>query len=94
MGWRGAGGNAVATTTCSFWFGGILLIIAGFGEFILGNTFPMMVFIGYGAHFLTFATLFIPWFNAAGFFAPNTQGTPGEGLMNPQFLASFGEFDI
>jgi len=26
----------------------MLLIIAGFLEFILGNTFPFMVFMGYG----------------------------------------------
>ncbi|WPH03043.1 GPR1/FUN34/YaaH-class plasma membrane protein [Acrodontium crateriforme] len=40
MGWKGAAGNGVATGTASLFFGGMLLIIAGILEFILGNTFP------------------------------------------------------
>lgn len=93
MGWRGAGGSAVASTAASIWFGGVLLIIAGIGEFLLGNTFPMIVFMGYGAHFLTTGTTFIPAFNAIGFFDPNGsgQGSPLAGQANPQFLASFGK---
>lgn len=45
--WRGSGGFGVATTTNSIFFGGVLLTLAGIGEFILGNTFPFIVFMGY-----------------------------------------------
>lgn len=86
MGWRGSGGFAIATTTCSIWFGGVLLLLAGIGEFILGNTFPFLVFMGYGCHFLTFATTFIPWFNAVGFYAPGNDPN----VMSAEFAASFG----
>lgn len=89
MGWRGAGGFGVATTTASIWFGGLCLFLAGIGEFLLGNTFPFVVFIGYGAHFLTFATLFIPWFNAVGFYGPGGMSSPTEG-QTAEFAASFG----
>jgi succinate-acetate transporter protein len=37
----------------NYFFGGLLLIISGLLEFFLGNTFPSVVFFGYGAHFLT-----------------------------------------
>lgn len=49
MSWRGSGGTfGTPTTTCSIWFGGLLLMVGGIGEFILGNTFPFVVFFGYG----------------------------------------------
>lgn len=62
MGWRGAGGVTATvyvalivkkeTTLTSrprganYFFGGMLLIIAGILEFFLGNTFPTVVFLG------------------------------------------------
>src|ERR1700761_8319184 len=90
MGWRGSGGTfATPTTTCSIWFGGVLLFLAGVGEFILENTFPFIVFFGYGAHFLTFATRFIPWFSAVSW---NSAGGPGDAYApGPTFAAGFGE---
>lgn len=91
--WGGSGGNGVATTCASIWFGCALLFIAGTGEFILGNTFPMIVFFGYGAHFATQATTFIPWFNSLGFFSPTGDGAPIEGLT-PTFLSSFGMYPL
>jgi uncharacterized protein len=70
----------------------MLLIIAGFGEFLLGNTFPMMVFFGYGAHFLSYATTFIPWYNAIGFFNPDGSGIGSPGVENQTAVwhASYG----
>lgn len=40
-----------------------MLTVAGLLEWILGNNFPFLVFFGYGAHILTFATTFMPEFN-------------------------------
>lgn len=92
VGWQGAGGLSIATTTINIWFGGVLLIIAAIGEFLLGNTFPMMVFFAYGAHFLSYATTFIPFYNAVGFFNPDGSGLGGPGTANQThvFLASYG----
>lgn len=35
-----------------YYFGGLLLVLGGFLEFILGNTFPSVVFTSYRAFFL------------------------------------------
>lgn len=71
----------------------MLLIFAGLGEFLLGNTFPFLVFMGYGAHFLTFATTFIPAFNAVSAY---TTGNPYIGednqMQTPEFAASYGTY--
>lgn len=91
MGWRGSGGNAIATGTASLWFGGVCLYVAGILEFFLGNTFPFIVFFGYGSHFLTFATTWMPFFNAVGYFNKTGATTEAAGLQ-PIFLASYGEF--
>jgi hypothetical protein len=48
MGWRGAGGNGAASTGSYYWMGGLLMILGGIGEWILGNTFPFLVFCAYG----------------------------------------------
>ncbi|OAL42568.1 plasma membrane ammonium transporter [Pyrenochaeta sp. DS3sAY3a] len=91
MGWQGAGGLSVATTTINIWFGGMLLILAGVGEFLLGNNFTMMVFLAYGAHFLSYATTFIPYYNAIGFFNPDgsSLGSAGTGNQTSMFMASY-----
>lgn len=36
LGWHGAGGLGAANVGSYFYFGGILLLIGGVGEFILG----------------------------------------------------------
>ena len=38
-----------------YFLGGFLLVLGGILEFILGNTFPSVVFTSYGAFFLSFA---------------------------------------
>jgi succinate-acetate transporter protein len=70
----------------TIWFGGLLLILAGLLEFVLGNTFPFVVFMGYGAHFLTYGTTFVPYFDAVAAFT-----TDGSESLTPPFLASFGK---
>ncbi|KAI8942307.1 hypothetical protein NX059_000386 [Plenodomus lindquistii] len=96
MNWQGSGGLGVAGLTVLIWFGGALLFIAGVGEFLLGNTFPMIVFFTYGAHLFAYATTFIPWFNAIGFFNPDGSGVGGPGTANqtPVFMNSFAFYLI
>jgi succinate-acetate transporter protein len=71
----------------------VLLFLAGIGEFLLGNTFPMMVFFAYGAHFLSYATTFIPWYNAIGYFNADGSGagSPGPENQTAMFAASYGK---
>lgn len=48
MGWRGAGGGGAATIGTYYFYGGLLQIIASILEWILGNTFPFVVFASFG----------------------------------------------
>lgn len=65
------------------------MIIGGFLEFILGNTFPFVVFSSFGAFWLTFAATLQPIYNAYGAYATTADPT---GLATAGFNASFGFF--
>ncbi|KAF2626322.1 hypothetical protein BU25DRAFT_459462 [Macroventuria anomochaeta] len=95
MGWQGSGGSSVATSTINIWFGGVLLFIAGIGEFLLGNTFPMMVF-AYGAYFLSYATTVVPGYNAIGYFNPDGSGagSPVPQNQTAMFAASYAFYPV
>lgn len=45
-----------ATIAVYFFFGGILMLLGAVGEFLLGNTFPMVVFGSFGAFWFAFAS--------------------------------------
>ncbi|PNS16342.1 Protein alcS [Sphaceloma murrayae] len=92
MGWRGSGGAGAATLGAYLFFGGLLMIIGGFGEFILGNTFPCVVFMSFGAFWLTYAATLTPYYNAYG--AYSTTGNPADGLTSAGFNASFAFFQL
>lgn len=67
----------------------MLLLIAGILEFFLGNTFPFIVFMGYGAHFLTYAATFQPFYGAVSLYT-----TDGSQTQTPAFLSSFAFYAI
>ncbi|KAI4234316.1 MAG: hypothetical protein L6R40_006793 [Gallowayella cf. fulva] len=100
MGWRGAGGNGAASTGVFFFFGGVLMIIGSVMEWIVGNTFPFVVFGTFGAFWLSFGGTLVPAFNAYGAYvtdptvAAQQMGNPGNpaGLQVPAFNASFAFF--
>ncbi|KAG4437179.1 hypothetical protein IFR05_007335 [Cadophora sp. M221] len=91
MGWRGAGGNGASGIGSYFFFGGLLMLVGGFLEFILGNTFPFVVFMSFGAFWLTFAATLQPFYGAYGAYAP--AGEPeAAGIATVGFTASFAFF--
>ncbi|KAJ5587837.1 uncharacterized protein N7459_003602 [Penicillium hispanicum] len=67
MAWRGASGNGIAFTGPIIFLGGLLLLITSILEFVLGNTFPCVVFGTIGGFWFAFAATMIPAFNAAAF---------------------------
>lgn len=91
MGFLGAGGNGAAGIPTYYFFGGLLLIVAGLLEWFLGNTFPSVVFSAYGAFFLSFAGTLTPSFAAFASYAP-AGAEPAAGLRTQAFNASFGGF--
>jgi succinate-acetate transporter protein len=67
------------------------MIVGGTLEFILGNTFPFVVFVSFGAFWLTFAATLQPFYYAYGSYAP--AGEPeAAGLTTVGFTASFAFF--
>ncbi|CAD0109135.1 unnamed protein product, partial [Aureobasidium uvarum] len=88
MGWRGASNTGASDVGAYFFFGGLLMILGSIGEWLIGNTFPFVVFGSFGAFWLTFAATLQPFYNAYGAFSADA-AAPGEGLQTVAFNASF-----
>ncbi|KAJ6183690.1 hypothetical protein N7519_004991 [Penicillium mononematosum] len=85
MAWRGASGNGVAFIGPIIFLGGLLLLITSILEFIIGNTFPCVVFGTIGGFWFAFAATMIPAFNAAAPYSSTSDtaaGLASEGFMN------------
>lgn len=73
-----------------YWFfGGLLMLLGGFLEWILGNTFSSVVFLTFGAFWLTFAGTLTPGFAAFSSFAAEGEAAV-TGLQTTAFNAGFG----
>lgn len=78
MGWRGAGGSGSASIGWYFFAGGLLMVLGGLGEWILGNTFPFVVFTSFGAFWLGYAATLVPTYGAyENYRNPNVEGSTG-----------------
>ncbi|KAE9378601.1 hypothetical protein N431DRAFT_450550 [Stipitochalara longipes BDJ] len=95
MGWRGADqmkmGNA--DIGAYMWFGGLTVVLSALMEFIMGNTFSFVLFMGYGAWFLTYAATLQPFYNAAGAYTATPgatqEATQAAGQLSAGYPASF-----
>ncbi|KAF2124961.1 hypothetical protein P153DRAFT_300732 [Dothidotthia symphoricarpi CBS 119687] len=94
MGWRGAVGGGAATIGWYYFAGGVLMLMGGIGEWILGNTFPFVVFSSFGAFWLGFAATLQPIYNAYGAFANTTTSPASTGLQSVGFNVGIGFFLI
>ncbi|EXJ72442.1 uncharacterized protein A1O5_04946 [Cladophialophora psammophila CBS 110553] len=91
LGWRGSGGSGAAEVGVYYFFGGMLMIIGSVLEFILGNTFPFVVFGSFGAFWLSWAATLTPFYHASIAYDPNH---PATSSMNPTFANTFAFFMI
>mgnify|MGYP002804297976 CR=1 FL=1 len=91
MGWRGAGGGGASGTAAYFFFGGLLSVLSGVLEWVLGNSFASIVYCSYGAFFLTLGGTLTPAFFAFDAYAPAGEN-PSAGLETTGFNAGFGFF--
>ncbi|CDR88535.1 related to ATO3-plasma membrane protein with possible role in export of ammonia [Sporisorium scitamineum] len=56
MGWRGASSNSLLALIGAYYFmGGMAMIISGLLEWVVGNTFPFLVFASFGTFWMTLA---------------------------------------
>ncbi|OJI96280.1 hypothetical protein ASPVEDRAFT_48517 [Aspergillus versicolor CBS 583.65] len=88
MAWRGATGNGIAFTGPIIFLGGLLLLITSVLEFILGNTFPCVVFGTIGGFWFAFAATMIPSFNAAAPYSSSATDTSA-GLTSAGFMNTY-----
>ncbi|KAH7237999.1 GPR1/FUN34/yaaH family-domain-containing protein [Fusarium solani] len=91
LGWQGAGGLGAANVGTYFYLGGLLLLLGGIGEWILGNTFPAVVFSQFGGFWFTYGATLVPGYGAYSAYAVHTNN-PAEGLKEPEFFATFAFF--
>jgi len=68
----------------AFAYGGLAQFMAGMWEFACGNTFGALAFTSYGAFWISFAAIFVPWFNIAT--------AAGYGNDPDQFVAALGHY--
>ncbi|KAJ5382202.1 GPR1/FUN34/yaaH protein [Penicillium concentricum] len=88
MAWRGASGNGIAFIGPIVFLGGLLLLITSILEFIIGNTFPCVVFGTIGGFWFAFAATMIPAFNAAAPYSSSGTDTAA-GLASEAFMNTY-----
>ncbi|KAL1899416.1 hypothetical protein Sste5346_002812 [Sporothrix stenoceras] len=91
MGWRGASNFAASIIPAYFFFGGLLMFITGLLEWVLGNSFPSIVFTAFGCFWFTFGGILCPSFGTYGFYAAAGDAA-STGLAAKGFNASLGFF--
>ncbi|KAJ6264993.1 hypothetical protein Dda_1148 [Drechslerella dactyloides] len=89
MGWRGAGGAGAAQVASFYFIGGMLSLIGGLFEFILGNTFAFVVFTSFAGFWMTLGGTLTPSFNAMGWYSESGTNIL-EGDNSAMFNASYG----
>jgi uncharacterized protein len=65
------------------------MVVGAILEFILGNTFPFVVFGTFGAFWLTYGATLTPYYNASAAYTPMD---PSAGGTDPTFMATFAFF--
>ncbi|KAF2748849.1 hypothetical protein M011DRAFT_441382 [Sporormia fimetaria CBS 119925] len=89
--WRGASGTGAAGNATIFFFGGMLMLLGGIGEWIIGNTFPFVVFTTFAAFWFGFSATLQPSYNAYALYSTDPS-TPTSGLATNGFRSGYAFF--
>ena len=84
MMWRGVPPTGSAGLGTYIAFGGILMLLGSIGEWILGNTFPCVVFGSFGSFWIGLSLTLMPYTGAI-------ESNPG-GATGAAFNNSWGTF--
>jgi len=58
----------------AFFYGGLVQLLAGMWEMAVGNTFGATALSSYGGFWLSFACIFVPFFDVEAAYSPTTDG--------------------
>jgi len=94
MGWRGSGGAGASDNADVVFYGGVLMWVGGLLEFILGNTFPFVVFMSFGSFYISYGAAMIPLFATYSAYSAHPTTDPTAGLTDPTYLASYGMYFV
>ncbi|KAK5329109.1 hypothetical protein LTR70_000945 [Exophiala xenobiotica] len=92
LGWQGSDRLGLAVVGSYFWIGGLLLILGSIGEWIMGNTFPAIVFSTFGGFFLTFGATLVPSYNAYGAYGLGASNVAADLTSVRMFHSTFAFF--
>lgn len=70
------------------------MLVGGILEWVLGNTFPSVVFCTFGGFYLSYGGTLNPSFAAISSYAPADATSGTEGLATTGFNASLGKIEI
>jgi len=70
-----------------YFFGGIAMTVASIAEFVLGNTFPFVVFMVYGVHWVNIAYTSDPWHPLVAAYGAN-------GAVDKAYTSGQGHYNI
>jgi succinate-acetate transporter protein len=86
---QGSDPTSITSVSGSYYFlGGIAMNVAGICEFILGNTFPFVVFIIYGCHWANLGYVSDPAHGIVSSYGG------AEGALNQSFNAGQGNYSV
>ncbi|KAE8352033.1 GPR1/FUN34/yaaH family-domain-containing protein [Aspergillus coremiiformis] len=92
MGIRGSGGNGAAILPVFLFFGGLLQILGGIGEWLIGNTFSCALFFTYGTFWIVQGTGLMPLFATGLHYS--SSGNALEGMQSPSYNATLGFYYV
>jgi uncharacterized protein len=80
----------MSTSGVYFFMGGLLMLIGGLLEWVLGNSFASVVFCSFGGFWFSYGATLTPSFATFASYAPADATSPSEGLQTTGFNASLG----
>ena len=92
--WKGTNSTSiVAASGTWYFFGGIAMNVAAICEFVLGNTFPFVVFMIYGTHWVNIAYTNDPWHPLAAAYTAAAGGAAETAVYKP-YTSAQGHYNV
>ena len=92
--WKGTNSTSIVGASGTwYFFGGIAMNVAAICEFILGNTFPFVVFMIYGTHWVNIAYTNDPWHPLSEAYVAAAGGAAETAVYRP-YTGAQGHYNV